>query len=358
MRRLTAAKSLGWESIEVFVKEDLTELQKQELELEEDIKRKDRSWQEKCLAYLKLHRLRGLSDPKWSKTLLAACLGASIGHISECLSVAVQLEKAKGKEDEFSKRLWSAMTFTEAVNFFLQKHVQASGAERERRRQVALKNPEQAAILLKQESPALSTASLCESVQEEAPAFEDAIASITLHPKRELSACFLAFVKDEIDYASLLEPVQEDGCGIIWCRGFGWFNHHREQLKKTSWQSLSYPLIWETSRNACAGSTPFPMSYNLGLFVEGPKYKNARNFRVPSAVINCPEDGDSLPLHVVAFSLDALCAEQENVWLPYGGPLCAVAMCERTPVFENLAEAEVEKLREHYRSVYGTVVFS
>lgn len=58
MRRHLAAKELGWDTIEAVVRENLTEADAQEIELEEDIRRKSRTWQEECLAVAKLFSIK------------------------------------------------------------------------------------------------------------------------------------------------------------------------------------------------------------------------------------------------------------------------------------------------------------
>lgn len=57
-RRLAAATQLNWLEIECVTRENLTEIQRQELEYEADIQRLDRSWQDKCLSMFKLFTLK------------------------------------------------------------------------------------------------------------------------------------------------------------------------------------------------------------------------------------------------------------------------------------------------------------
>src|SRR5438552_13374122 len=57
-RRLEAAKQLGWKTISAIRREDLDEVEKRELELEENIRRKDLSWVEEIKALATLYELR------------------------------------------------------------------------------------------------------------------------------------------------------------------------------------------------------------------------------------------------------------------------------------------------------------
>lgn len=57
LRRLTFAKELGWKEIEAVFLNDLTEVQKKTIELEENIRRKMLSWDERSDQIAELHRL-------------------------------------------------------------------------------------------------------------------------------------------------------------------------------------------------------------------------------------------------------------------------------------------------------------
>ena len=47
-RRLEACKLIKWEEIDVTFKDQLSEIEKREIELEENIQRQELSWQEQC----------------------------------------------------------------------------------------------------------------------------------------------------------------------------------------------------------------------------------------------------------------------------------------------------------------------
>jgi ParB family chromosome partitioning protein len=106
-RRLAAATLLKWDHIKATTREDLTELQRQEIELEEDTKRKDRTWQERALVYLKLHRLKGYQDSEWTKKKLAELLGKSIGHVTEICNLAEVLDTTRDQITPWEQGLWA-----------------------------------------------------------------------------------------------------------------------------------------------------------------------------------------------------------------------------------------------------------
>jgi ParB/RepB/Spo0J family partition protein len=87
-RRYTAIRSLGWTAVPVQFAEDLSELELHVIELEENIKREDLTWQEECDAIRAYHEVRRASEAEWSQASTAAALGISAAEISRRLLVA------------------------------------------------------------------------------------------------------------------------------------------------------------------------------------------------------------------------------------------------------------------------------
>jgi len=91
-RRLTACRDiLQWTSIPVQFAEDLSADQLYLIELEENVKRDDLSWQDNCLAVENYHRMRSNIEPLWNATATAKALGISPNDVSEKRSVAAAL---------------------------------------------------------------------------------------------------------------------------------------------------------------------------------------------------------------------------------------------------------------------------
>jgi ParB-like nuclease domain len=142
-RRFLAAKSLGWTEIEAVKREGLTYEQEQEIELEEDIKRKDRTWQEKCLAIAKLFRIKQrtarASGETWNIRLMATFTGFSKSTIADYIyTVSEALEKQPKDE-----ALWTAANYTEAITVLRDRAFKESQAEMERRRAITKVLPAQ-----------------------------------------------------------------------------------------------------------------------------------------------------------------------------------------------------------------------
>lgn len=98
-RRIAACVHLGMSRIPFVHKEKMSEGKLQELELEEDIRRKDRTWQERCIAVAKVHHLKvnesTLEGDSWGQRQTGEMLNIPLGHVSWTLNVARRLNKDK-----------------------------------------------------------------------------------------------------------------------------------------------------------------------------------------------------------------------------------------------------------------------
>ena len=86
-RRLSAAKLLGWTEIDTVYKGDLSKRQRREMELEENIQRKQMGMLEIEWAKVEIHRLRLEEDPNWTQRSTAAMLGVVPAVISQALLI-------------------------------------------------------------------------------------------------------------------------------------------------------------------------------------------------------------------------------------------------------------------------------
>lgn len=120
-RRLTAAKELGWKEVPVRMWEELSPVEAQIVELEENIKRQDISWQENCEAVIKIHRLYSKRDKKWTKKKTAAAVGVSDSHLQKILTVAQAVEE--------DPKLGKASSFVTAHNLKVRRQKRAVEAE-------------------------------------------------------------------------------------------------------------------------------------------------------------------------------------------------------------------------------------
>ena len=117
-RRLTAAKELGWTDILVRWSEDLTEAERQLIELEENVKRQDLPWQDLVRSVAGLHRIYTSLDSDWTMTRTAEACALSLGIVSMYLTV---------HEDLTDENVLQSGTVREAYNLLLRRKKRAMG---------------------------------------------------------------------------------------------------------------------------------------------------------------------------------------------------------------------------------------
>lgn len=90
-RRLAACRHLGWHQIPAQYTDELDPATLRAIELEENIKRLDISWQDQVNAVREYHALRKGQDPKWSQSATADAIGVSQPRVNSMLAVADEM---------------------------------------------------------------------------------------------------------------------------------------------------------------------------------------------------------------------------------------------------------------------------
>jgi ParB family transcriptional regulator, chromosome partitioning protein len=90
-RRHAACIQLGWSSIPAQYVDELEPKILQAIELEENIKRQDISWQDQVRAVLKYHKLRAAEEPNWNQNKTADAIGLSRQQTGAMLDVANEM---------------------------------------------------------------------------------------------------------------------------------------------------------------------------------------------------------------------------------------------------------------------------
>lgn len=114
-RRLEAHKLNGQVHIEALYRDELDEIMLEEIELEENIRRKQLTWQEEQKAIARIHRLRQMSDPNWGQRQTAEVIakpGQNPMNLQRDVSTAINLEKMMKLFPEIAK----AKNVSQAVN--------------------------------------------------------------------------------------------------------------------------------------------------------------------------------------------------------------------------------------------------
>lgn len=91
-RRLTAVKTLGWTTVPVQYAEDLSDEESQAIELEENIRRKNLTWQEELDAMSRIHRIYMGRDTSWTLEKTAEAIGIAPSTLTKNLAVVKEIE--------------------------------------------------------------------------------------------------------------------------------------------------------------------------------------------------------------------------------------------------------------------------
>ena len=94
-RRLTAFKKLKKKEIPVHYLDELSPYEARAIELEENIKRLDLSWQDNALATEEYHAIRVQDEPEWTKKATAEAIGLGPQQIGKLIQVAKALKAEK-----------------------------------------------------------------------------------------------------------------------------------------------------------------------------------------------------------------------------------------------------------------------
>ena len=132
--RVKAAELLGWTEIEAVVQDNLTEEQAYESELEEDIRRESRTWQEEVIAvgnlfYIKAKRARQAGETFGVREMAQYTqFGKSVVH--EYVYTLSNALLAEPRDEQ----LWACENYTTALELLRQRVEQAAYREMQARR--------------------------------------------------------------------------------------------------------------------------------------------------------------------------------------------------------------------------------
>lgn len=91
-RRITAANTCGLTSVPIRLMSSLDPLEAYRLELEENLRREDLTWQDRCRAIAKLHNFNLQAQPSWTMQQTAEELWITLGNVSMYMRVSLELE--------------------------------------------------------------------------------------------------------------------------------------------------------------------------------------------------------------------------------------------------------------------------
>lgn len=102
-RRYAALRRLGWVTVPVQYTDELEPARLRAIELEENIKRQDITWQDQVRAVREYHALRASEEPKWSQESTAEAIGLSRQQTGSMLAVANELARGNKSLESLPK---------------------------------------------------------------------------------------------------------------------------------------------------------------------------------------------------------------------------------------------------------------
>lgn len=260
-RRYTAATSLGWTSISVQYTTDLSEYELAVIELEENVKRSDLTWQDQCLAIEKFHTLKSTNEEGWNSEATASSLGLTSREVNRHLGVAREI--LGGNE-----RVAKAEKYTMAVNLV--------SREAERKRDSAFNEIDEKAVVIQTEpsKPAAPIPPLLHADFHEWSAAYSGVPYNLIHcdfpyginvansPRQNSS--IQEFYEDTKDVyfalldtlASSMSNVVADSAHLIFWFSMDYYSVTLDRLTQMGWKVNPFPFIWHKSDNA--GIAPDP----------------------------------------------------------------------------------------------------
>lgn len=363
-RRLEATKMNCVVHIDAVYREEMDELDLEELELEENIRRKQLTWKEEELAIARIHKIKQARDPNWGQRQTAE-LVAKPGQIPQQrdVSQALTLEKmmalfpeignAKTKAQALNMAKAKAKSVTRAIDVQQRPEVYAEVGEK---------------IWLG------DSVELIKQIEDEAidavitdPPFGinyDAHVAGTVGEEN-------VYKDDEQKYERLLtmfpdiyRVLKKDGW-LIWFFGMTWYERVKTELRKAGFTVDEIPIVWDRSDGRCYTNRPdryFTKAYDVAFhaFKGDPHLvkKNEKNIlRIPPVEGKDRELVVERPVELYSELIQRVTIQGQLVadfFAGSGSCLAAAASLKRDYLGIELNEARrataIQKIRAHIPS--------
>lgn len=204
--RLQAHMALGKTEIEARFQDELSEIERKEIELEENIRRKNLEWWEEANAIAEIHELKQAEDPEWSMRQTAEYVGKSASTVSN----SVDLKKAMGEDPDIKRE----KTLTGALK---KRDTQKKIEKRKRDIEVRKRSGKRASI------PAIvKTGDALELIREEPDeSFDAVVTNFPFGVDLELKGGKQVYKDDEDYITELVMGVVEESFRVL--RDDSWF---------------------------------------------------------------------------------------------------------------------------------------
>lgn len=392
-RRCAAARLLGWTDIKACYVGTLTDDEREELELEENVRRKDMSWQERVLAIARIHakkELNGaLTGTKWGYRETGELLGLQLSNVSYALAAA------KGLRDKDVQTL-ACGSLLDFVKLQLQR-----------------KEDEALASMAQEPSFVRPPTEELDETSRELMQQESAIVNLQCYPANALdfldtcirASIYVDHIITDPPYAIDMDNIQQENQGlnvertaaeheelanivllktflyksflitretgfcVLWCDQDVW-NFLKNNAEDAGWRVQRWPLVW-VKTDPCQNMAA---QYNFTK-----KTEIAMVLRKPGAVLNqhCPsnywvgpgEDKSvfnhpfAKPLDLHRWAINAVSQPGQTILDPFAGSgTCPVACIQsgRTPIAVELKDIHynecLENMKKAYRMLHGETV--
>lgn len=252
-RRYTACALLGWTHIPVQFTDELDEQQLQLIELEENVRRVNLSWQDHTAAVKSYHDIQLSRDPTWNLDRTGAALHMARNTVGEMLGVAEEISKG-------NRQIAEAPKYSVAKNIVVRKRARASATAIE-----AIINPSATQV---KTAPLLHADFTAWAPQYIGPKFNfihcDFPYGVNADSHDQGAAAEMGGYADTFSvYETLLQSlalsmsnVVADSAHIMFWFSMDYYQYTKEALEAMGWRVNPFPLIWHKLDNT--GILPDP----------------------------------------------------------------------------------------------------
>jgi hypothetical protein len=334
-----------------------TELKRQLVEFEEDIRRKNRTWQEEVIGIDRIHKIKwamaGEIDAtcaEWGQKQTGELLGISPAKVSYTLRLAEEI--LLDREGTIAK----AETYSDGLKILLERDERILVGEQERRR--ALFRAQQPTEDNTTSLPLPSEQTAHTIIQLSNMVFHGDFKTIaeTDLPADFVSTALVLEKQDENSWRQIDRLMKMDSYLIIRAQDiFCW----QTCFPRDTHSYVPWPVIWNVLGIELDENYPFTMNVkNFIILTKGnPKPFNPSN----SSVFSANSDGQWPPASFIEFLLRPISQIGSTILMPCGGPCEAVARIGRYPMSFESDEAryneERESLQRYYESTLPKVEF-
>jgi ParB/RepB/Spo0J family partition protein len=335
-RRLQACKLLGKETIPVIIRPFRSELDSREIELMENVHRKDMEWQERARLEKQIFELKSSQDKDWSRRRQAEIVGANKSTVDRRLQLAAAMETIPELiECKTEDQAWKALKRIEeaaAIHVLSQrsatKKVKSAAQWADNHYKVG-----DAFQGMKELNP--GTMAFCEvdppyGIELEKRKSRNVDPGVSRYTEVEAEK-YPQFLEDMM---TLCYRAMRDNSFCIWWYGMTWHECVRDTLRKVGFKVSDIPAIWykgiqgqTASPDTMLGSCyePFFVARKGSPKLVKPGHPNVFQFSPvpPSRKIHPTER----PIELMTEILDTFCYPGSIVVVPFLGSGVTLRAC-------------------------------